>query len=374
MYDFLIVGAGFSGCVLAERIASQLGQRVLLIDSRDHIGGNAYDCFNEHGILVHRYGPHIFHTNSKKVWDYLSRFTDWHYYEHRVLASVDGQKVPVPINLRTINMLYGLQLSSAEAAGFLESVRVGSDNPANSEEVMVSQVGYELYEKIFKHYTRKQWNRWPSELDASVCGRIPVRTNSDDRYFTDRYQAMPKRGYTEMLRRMIGHPNIHVMLQTDFQQLHGLIPYRRLIYTGPIDAYFHYRYGRLPYRSLRFSFETIDRPYFQETGTVNYPNSYDFTRITEFKHITGQKHEKTTIAYEYPMSSGDPYYPVPDGGSMQLYDKYKEEAEKLTDVWFTGRLGTYRYYNMDQVVAQALTLFETHLAHLAKKEGMDSND
>lgn len=369
MYDFLIVGAGFSGCVLAERIASGLGKKVLMIDSRNHIGGNAYDCFNEHGILIHPYGPHIFHTNSKKVFDYLSRFTDWNFYEHRVLASVDGIKVPIPINLNTLNELYGLRMSSQEAASFLESVRIPAAKITNSEDVIVSQVGIGLYETFFKAYTKKQWDLWPSELDPSVCARIPVRTNRDNRYFTDRYQVMPKSGYTEMFKKMIRHPNIHLMLQADFQSVKQAVPYRFLIYTGPIDAYFDYRFGKLPYRSLNFTFETMDREYVQETGTVNYPNSYDFTRITEFKHLTGQVHGKTTVVYEYPTADGSPYYPVPKEENMNLYGKYKREAEKLPDVWFTGRLGTYRYYNMDQVVAQALTLYETKLQHAVEQKG-----
>lgn len=369
MLDFLIVGAGFSGCVLAEQIASRLNMRVLLIDSRNHIGGNAYDYYNEHGILVHKYGPHIFHTNSKKVLDYLSRFTDWIHYEHRVLASVDGRKVPVPINLDTLNELYGLRMSSQEAERFLESARVETDAVTNSEEAVISQIGRELYEKFFKYYTRKQWGLWPSELSPEVCGRIPVRTNRDDRYFTDRYQVMPKHGYTKLFQRMIRHPNIHLMLQADFQQVKRLIPYRYLIYTGPIDAYFDYKYGNLPYRSLTFTFETFDKEVFQETGTVNYPNSYEFTRITEFKHITSQEHRKTTVAYEYPTSDGPPYYPILNDKHTALYTKYKEEAEKLPNVWFTGRLGSYRYYNMDQVVAQALATFETKLSHLKEKEG-----
>jgi UDP-galactopyranose mutase len=373
MYDFLIVGAGFSGCVLAELLADRMGLKVLLIDKRDHIGGNAYDHYDEHGILVHHYGPHIFHTNSKKVFDYLSRFTEWHYYEHRVLACVDGRRVPIPINLDTINELYGLRLSAQEAAEFLNSLRIPVVSPANSEEMVVSQVGVELYEKFFKHYTKKQWNLWPSELSPEVCGRIPVRTNRDNRYFTDKYQAMPKEGYTEMFRRMIRHPNIHLMLKADFREVKTVLPYRYLVYTGPIDAYFDYKYGKLPYRSLAFAFETKDQERVQEVGTINYPNSYDFTRITEFKHLTGQIHHKSTVVYEYPSPEGDPYYPIPTDVNMQLYAKYKKEAEQLQGVWFTGRLGTYRYYNMDQVVAQAMTLFETRLSQLQDKEGTSSN-
>lgn len=344
-----------------------------MIDSRDHIGGNAYDKYDEHGILIHPYGPHIFHTNSKMVFDYLSRFTEWQYYEHRVLANVNGRKVPFPINLVTLNELYGLRMSSKEAEEYLKAVRVEVEAVRSSEDVIISQVGTELYETFFKHYTKKQWDLWPSELDPSVCGRIPVRTNRDDRYFTDRYQVMPKHGYTAMFSRMLRHPNIHLMLQTDFQQVKSWIPYRYLVYTGPIDTYFDCRFGKLPYRSLSFVFDTLDREVFQEVGTVNYPNSYDFTRITEFKHLTQQLHSKTTVVYEYPSSNGSPFYPVPTDGNMKLYAKYKEEAEKLQNVWFTGRLGTYRYYNMDQVVAQALTLFETKLRPTLEKEVTDND-
>ncbi|SFE38420.1 UDP-galactopyranose mutase [Bacillus sp. OV194] len=361
MYDFLIVGAGFSGCVLAQQIASILNKRVLLIDKRNHIAGNAYDYYNEAGILVHKYGPHIFHTNSKKVFNYLSRFTEWIYYQHKVLASVDGKKVPIPINLNTINELYGLRLSEREMQDFYQSIRVPFDKITNSEEVVVNKVGYDLYEKFFKHYTKKQWNLWPSELQPSVCARIPVRTNRDDRYFTDKYQVMPKYGYAEMFKKMIRHSNIHLMLQTDYKDIAPTIPHGKVIYTGPIDSFFNYKFGKLPYRSLEFEFVTLDKERFQETAQVNYPNEYDYTRIAEFKYITGQNHPKTTIAFEFPTDSGDPYYPIPKNENIELYKKYKEEADKMTNVWFLGRLGTYQYYNMDQVVAQALAFFENKL-------------
>jgi UDP-galactopyranose mutase len=359
MYDYLIVGAGFSGCVLAERIANVLKKKVLIVEKRNHIGGNAYDYYDESGVLVHKYGPHIFHTNSKKVVDYLSQFTEWRLYEHKVLAHVDGQNVPIPINQNTINKLYGLNLSEKEVQQFFESVRRPIENITNSEEVIIDKVGEDLYNKFFKNYTKKQWDLWPSELDPSVCARIPVRTNRDDRYFSDRYQLMPKYGYTAMFTKMIDNPLINVMLQTDFKDIVNHIKFKKIIYTGPIDAYFNYKFGKLPYRSLRFKFETLDCNLYQEVGTINYPNDYDFTRITEFKHLTGQQiKEKTTIVYEYPASDGEPYYPIPRPENTELYSKYKEEADKLTNIWFVGRLGTYKYYNMDQVVAQALTLFD----------------
>ncbi|HYC39596.1 MAG TPA: UDP-galactopyranose mutase [Chitinophagaceae bacterium] len=358
MFDFLIVGAGFAGSVLAERLAGQAGKKVLLIDKRNHIGGNAYDYFNSDGILVHRYGPHIFHTNSAEIFDYLSHFTKWRQYEHKVLASVDGMLVPIPINQNTINKLYGLNLSSQEVDAFLASRAESKTRIATSEDVVVSKVGRELYEKFFRGYTRKQWGLDPSELDASVTARIPTRSNRDDRYFTDTYQAMPLHGYTKMFERMLAHPNIKIMLNTDYKEIEGLVPYKEMIYTGPIDYYFDYCYGKLPYRSLEFRFETIEQEAFQATGTVNYPNEHPYTRITEFKYLTGQKHPKTSIVYEYPRSEGDPYYPVPRPENAELYRKYQQLAAELPHVHFVGRLATYKYYNMDQVVAQALTLFK----------------
>ncbi|WP_294298179.1 UDP-galactopyranose mutase [uncultured Chryseobacterium sp.] len=356
MYDYLITGCGFAGSVLAERLASQ-GKKVLIVDKRDHIGGNAYDYYNEDGILVHQYGPHIFHTNSEEVFRYLSRFTDWRPYEHRVLGSVDGQLVPIPINLTTINKLYGKNLTSDEVVDFLASKAEARKPVLTSEDVVINAVGKELYEKFFRGYTRKQWDLDPSELDASVTARVPTRTNSDDRYFTDTFQAMPKNGYTEMFKKMLSHPNIHIMLNTNFRDVVDLIPHRKLIYTGPIDGYFDFRFGKLPYRSIDFKFETLDQDQYQATGTVNYPTSNLYTRITEFKHLTGQVHHKTTVVYEYPTGEGDPYYPIPRKENQEIYNRYKKLADEMPDVYFTGRLGTYKYYNMDQVVAQSLALF-----------------
>jgi UDP-galactopyranose mutase len=358
MFDYLIVGAGFAGSVLAERLATQLDAKVLIIDQRDHIGGNAYDYYNKDGILVHKYGPHIFHTNSKDVFDYLSQFTPWRPYEHRVLASVDGQMVPMPINLTTINKLYNLNLSSDELEGFFASKAVKVDRVKTSEDVVISKVGRELYEKFFRGYTRKMWELDPSELDASVTARVPTRTNKDDRYFTDTYQAMPLYGYTKMFRKMLDHPNIKIMLNTDYKEIMEVIPYKKMIYTGPIDNYFNYCFGKLPYRSLEFKFETVDAEYFQPTGTVNYPNEQAYTRITDFKYLTGQKHPKTSIVYEFPVADGDPYYPVPRPENAEIYKRYQQLASTMTNTYFTGRLATYKYYNMDQVVAQSLTLFK----------------
>jgi UDP-galactopyranose mutase len=356
MFDYMVVGAGFAGSVLAERLASALGQKVLVVEKRSHIGGNAYDHYDDHGILVHRYGPHIFHTNSADIFGYLSRFTEFRPYEHRVLASVDGQLLPIPINLDTVNRLYNTSMTALELPEFF--AKHAEKRPLKtSEDVVISTVGRELYEKFFKNYTRKQWGMDPSELDASVTARVPTRCNRDDRYFTDKFQAMPKYGYTRMFERMLAHPNIKVMLNADYREVRESIPCRRMIYTGPVDEFFGFKLGKLPYRSLEFHHETKSVRQFQPVGTVNYPNEHPYTRITEFKHLTGQEHEKTSIVYEVPKADGDPYYPVPRPENNRLYESYKELADATPDVHFVGRLATYKYYNMDQVVAQALTVF-----------------
>jgi UDP-galactopyranose mutase len=357
VFDYLIVGAGFAGSVMAERLAAGSDKRILICDRRPHIGGNAYDHYDDHGVLVHKYGPHIFHTNSSVVFDYLSRFTSWRSYEHRVLASVDGQQLPIPINLDTVNRLYGLALTSFELEAFFARAAEKVARVTTSEDVVVSKIGRELYEKFFRGYTRKQWGLDPSELDASVTARVPTRTNRDDRYFTDSYQAMPLHGYTRMFERMLAHPNIKILLSTDYHEIAGVVPWREMIYTGPIDAYFDFAFGKLPYRSLEFRHETIDEPRAQVVGTVNYPNEQPYTRITEFKHLTGQDHAKTSVVYEYPRAEGDPYYPVPRPENAALYDKYRQLTKAEIAVHFVGRLATYRYYNMDQVVAQALKLY-----------------
>ena len=362
MFDYLIVGAGLAGSVLAECLASRADKKVLIVDKRNHIGGNTFDYYNNDGILVHKYGPHIFHTNSREVYDYLGQFTPWRPYEHRVLASVDGTLVPIPINLDTINKLYGMQLTSGEVEDFLRSRAEKKVQIVTSEDVVVSKIGRELYEKFFKGYTQKQWGMDPSELDASVAARIPTRSNRDNRYFTDTYQSMPLYGYTKMFEKMLTHPNIKVMLNTDYKEIESIIPFKKMIYTGPIDYYFDNCFGKLPYRSIDFHFETIESPNFQPTGTVNYPNEHPYTRITEFKYLTGQQHLKTSIVYEYPKADGDPYYPVPRPENAELYKKYQVLASELKNVYFTGRLATYKYYNMDQVVAQSLTLYKKILS------------
>lgn len=357
-YDYLIVGAGFAGSVLAERLARASGKTVLLCDRREHIGGNAYDCPDEAGILIHKYGPHIFHTNSQAIFDYLSRFTAWRPYEHRVLADIDGSLLPIPINLDTINKFYGLSLDESRAAEFLLSLAEPCEQIRTSEDAVVSRVGRRLYEKFFRGYTRKQWGLDPSELDAQVTARIPVRTNRDDRYFGDAFQYMPLRGYTRMFENMLDHDNITLALGVDYRELQKSAHFRELIFTGPIDEFFDLRFGKLPYRSLEFKHETREQELFQPVAVVNYPNEFDYTRITEFKHLTGQSHRHTSIVYEYPSWSGDPYYPVPRAENTAVYAKYRALADQRPNVHFVGRLATYRYYNMDQVVGQALTLYK----------------
>ena len=357
-FDYLVVGAGFAGSVLAERLASQLGARVLVVDKRPHIGGNAYDRYDDHGVLVHPYGPHIFHTNSADIFAYLSQFTAWRPYQHRVLASVDGQMLPIPINLDTVNRLYGMQLNAFEMSAWLESVAEPVTPVLTSEDVVVGKVGRDLYNKFFRGYTRKQWGLDPSQLDASVTARVPTRTNRDDRYFADTFQAMPRHGYTRMFEAMLAHPNIKVMLNTDYREIADLLPWAHMIYSGPIDTFFNDRYGKLPYRSLAFEHVHLAQTQHQAVGTVNFPNDYGYTRVSEFKHLTGQVHHGTSIVYEHPCDDGDPFYPVPTPANAALYARYAADAEALTDVTFVGRLATYRYYNMDQVVGQALAAFK----------------
>jgi UDP-galactopyranose mutase len=364
-FDVVVVGAGFAGSVLAERLATQARKRVLVVDRRPHVGGNAYDTLDEAGILVHRYGPHIFHTNSADIFEYLSAFTEWRPYEHRVLASVRGMLLPIPINRSTVNALYGLGLQTDEdVQAFYEARAEPLPARRTSEDVVVGTVGRELYELFFRGYTRKQWGLDPSQLDASVTARVPTRTNDDDRYFTDRFQAMPLNGYTAMFERMLSNRRIEVRTGVDFHAIRDSLDYGTLIFTGPIDEYFNQRFGPLPYRSLRFEFETLPIERFQATGTVNYPNEHEvpFTRISEFKHLTGQRHPYTTIVREYPQDLGDPYYPIPRPENAELYRRYQALAESTPGVHFVGRLATYKYYNMDQVVGQALTMFRKLLA------------
>jgi UDP-galactopyranose mutase len=357
-YDYLIVGCGIAGITMAERLADGAGKNCLVIDRRDHIGGNCYDFHDTHGVLVHPYGPHYFRTNSDAVVSYLSRFTEWRPTEYRVLSCIDGKYYNFPINLTTFEQVIGRPSSEEEMQRTLEEWRVPIADPQNSEEVIISQVGWKLYEMFFKNYTLKQWQRHPRELEASVCGRIPVRTNRDDRYLSEKFQALPKDGYTAMFDRMLASPRITVQLNADFEKVRREVSYDKLIYTGMIDAYFDYRLGHLPYRSLRFEREHHAMHFFQPAMQVNYPNNEEYTRIIEIKHATGQQISGTTIVKEYPQDYGpgaEAFYPVPMKQSRELYEQYRTLAEAEKDVIFLGRLATYRYYNMDQVVASALT-------------------
>jgi UDP-galactopyranose mutase len=365
--DVLVVGAGFSGSVVAERLSAH-GLKVLVVDKRPHIAGNAYDAPDSHGVLIHPYGPHIFHTNGMRIAEYLSQFTEWRFYEHRVRAKVGDQLVPIPINIDTVNRVYGLSLDESTIESFYESVREPRSPVKTSEDVVLNAVGRDLYEKFFRGYTRKQWGLDPSELSAQVTARIPTRTNRDDRYFTDEFQHMPLDGYTRMFERMLDHRNIHVEVATDFFAIRHRIKAKHVVYTGPIDAYFDHCFGNLPYRSIRFEHEHVaSTPQYQEVGVVNYPTDYDYTRITEFKHLTGQSHAGTSIVREYPCDGGDPYYPVPRPENELRFKQYEALAKNTPDVSFVGRLAQYRYYNMDQCVGAALKAAETVLA----KVGLD---
>lgn len=351
----VIIGAGFAGSVLARRIVQEKNEEVLIIEKRNHIGGNAYDFYNEDGVLIHKYGPHIFHTNNKKVWDWLSQYTQWYMYQHRVLSYVDGMLVPMPISAETINILYNLNLSSEEIQEWLKRNSENIEEIKNSEDVVLSKAGKSIYEKFFKNYTYKQWNVYPNELDKTIISRIPIRTNRDTRYFADQYQGMPKYGYTKMFENILNHKNIHIMLNTVWENVESKIDYDNLYYTGPIDEFYNYKYGKLGYRSVRFEYETFyNKEYYQHTGTVNYPNDYDFTRITEYKHLTGQKISCTTIAKEYSSADGEPFYIIPNNENKKVYEQYLQEAEKQDNIKFFGRLAEYKYYNMDQIVERIL--------------------
>jgi UDP-galactopyranose mutase len=360
-FDFVIVGAGFAGCVLAERAANVLGRSILLVEQRDHIGGNAYDYYNKAGILVQKYGPHIFHTNSKNVWDYLSKFTEWNSYTHKVLAKVNGKEVPLPINLETMELLYSRDFTSKTLKDYFGKNRIKVNKIENSRDVVISQVGEEIYELFFKNYTKKQWGVYPDELAPEVTGRLKTRLNRDTRYFTDSYQGIPKYGYTRMFERMLDNKNIRVLLNKDYKDVIESVKFNVIIFTGAIDCYFDYRFGKLPYRSLDFRFETLDLERYQNAGVINYPNEHNYTRITEFKQLYLQSSCKTTICYEYPASEGPPYYPIPKPENKKLYLKYKKEAKKLENAYFVGRLARYKYLNMDRVVADALVVFDEQI-------------
>ncbi len=361
-YHIICIGAGISGATLARKYA-EVGKNVLVIEKRDHIGGNCYDFYNEHGILVSKYGAHLFHTNYEDVWKFINRFANWYSYEHRVVAQVDGQLVPIPVNITTVNKLFGLTIENeTEMQAWLDTNQVQKKTPRNGKEAALARVGPVLYEKMFKHYTKKQWDKYPEELDASVLQRIPVRNNFDDRYFSDKYQALPQGGYTQFFEELLSHPNIEVRLNTDFFDVKDTLPTaEKVFYTGPIDRYYDFKFSlneKLEYRSIHFVSETLDQEDYQGHAVVNYPgNDVPFTRIVEYKHITGQKHPKTTIVKEYTVDDGEPYYPVPNERNQAIYEKYRKEAEKETNVYFVGRLANYKYFNMDQAFKNAIDMF-----------------
>jgi UDP-galactopyranose mutase len=352
----IIIGAGIAGSTLA-RLFAENGEKVLVIEKRNHIAGNLYDFTDENGILVQKYGPHIFHTNNEKVWEFLSRFTEWNDYVHKVLANVDEKIVPLPINIDTVNILYGTNYTEENIQEFFDQNKITCEKIENSRDVVLSKVGEDLYNKLIKNYTKKQWGVYPEELLPEVLERLPVRTNHDWRYFSDKYQGMPVQGFTKMIEKILDYSNIEVSLNTEFRNDDDL-EYKRLIFTGCIDEFFEHKFGKLPYRSLKFESETINKEFYQEGAVVNYPNDFEFTRITEFKHWTYQKCDKTSIMKEFPLSEGDPYYPVPARENQELYAKYAEEAKRLENVYFTGRLGKYKYQNIDTVAGDSIELFE----------------
>lgn len=364
--DWLVVGAGLVGSVLAERLASQQGKKVLVVERRGHLGGNVHDQLDAHGVWIHSYGPHLFHTNSDRVWNYLSQFTGWKTYEHRVLGWIDGQYVPIPFNFTAIERLFPSQkadlLKEQLRANYGEGARVPVLRLLEEDSPELQEFGQYVFDKVYAGYTTKQWGLLPDQLDASVLGRVPVVVGYDDRYFVDRYQALPQGGYTRMIERMLDQPGIEVMLNTDYESLED-VTWNRMIYTGPIDAFFGRRFGALPYRSLRFEWKHLDQPQFQPAAQVNYPNDHEYTRVAEYKWITGQEHPGTTLSYEYPVwyvpGENEPYYPVINQENKDLMALYLQEAKKMEGkVYFAGRLADYRYYNMDQAVGRALKLFE----------------
>jgi UDP-galactopyranose mutase len=362
-YDVIIVGAGPVGCLMAERFAVDLNWKVLLIDKRNHVAGNCFDTYHESGLLIHRYGPHYFRSNNKTLIEYLTQFTDWIPGNYIVKSSINGELFPFPINLLTLGQFFKIaDLDAVAAQKLLEEKREKIENPANSEEFVLSRVGKEMYEAFYLGYTLKQWSIHPRDLAPSVCGRIPVRLNKDERYVDHQYQLTPAKGFTAMFQKMVNHPNIELQLETDYNEVKNKIKATRAtIYTGPIDEFFGFRLGKLPWRSLEFDFVKKDIEYEQPCVQINYPNDHDYTRTVEIKHVTGQIHPQTVISYEYPKAEGDPYYPIPMEQNQNLYLEYKKLAEKETkenQVYFCGRLAEYKYYNTDEVLELALKNFD----------------
>jgi UDP-galactopyranose mutase len=379
MFDYIIIGAGYAGSVMAERIATQENKKVLIIEKRNHIGGNSYDFKDVNNILIHKYGPHLFHTNNKKVFDYLSQFTSWDVYNHKVLAVLDGKEVSIPFNFNTIYDVFPDTLAKKLEENLLNEFEYNSKIPIlelkKSEDKYLQFLADFVYEKVFVHYTAKQWGMKPEDMDGAVTARVPIFVGRDDRYFNDKYQVIPTNGYTNIFENMINHKNIKLMLNTDFKEvceifdngfkLMGSEFKGKIIYTGQIDELFDYKFGDLPYRSVDMKFETVDKEYYQEATTVNYPNNYDFTRITEFKHIHPTKSDKTTILKEYPKEyikgQDTPYYPIFTDENQAKYNKYLEYSKRWTNLILLGRLAEYKYYDMDDMVERVLEVFEAKI-------------
>ncbi|WP_300460987.1 UDP-galactopyranose mutase [Desulfobacula sp.] len=359
-FDVLIIGAGITGITAASILAREKNLRVLIDEKRTHIGGNCYDCINKDGLLIHLYGPHIFHTQHKSVWDYLSQFTNWIDYIHHVKAFVDKKHISFPININTFEQLFNKTFTRNDVISYLEKEKIDLLKIENAEDMVISRMGKTIYNKFFKNYTRKQWGMDARQLAPEITARIPIRFNRDDTFFTDPYQGIPENGYTAMFKRMLDHPNIKLITGKTFQDIQKTINFKALIFTGPIDEFFNYQNGALPYRGIHFDFKTYDQEYYLPVAVVNYPNDHEYTRATEFKHMTQQKHPKTSLCYEYPADSGSdqvsplPSYPILTPESICRYKAYQDAAHQLTDTLFMGRLGKFQYLNMDICVKQVM--------------------
>lgn len=379
MFDYIIIGAGFAGSVIAERIATKLNKKMLIIEKRDHIGGNCYDEKDENNILIHKYGPHLFHTNDKEVFDYLSNFTEWEIYNHKVLAYIDGKEIPIPFNFNSLYEVFPNSLAKKLEEKLLNNFEYNSKisilELKKSKDKDLQFLANFIYEKIFLHYTIKQWGIRPEEINLNVTSRVPIFIGKDNRYFTDKYQVVPKNGYTKLFKNMLNNKNIKLMLNTDFKdvlkvtengfKLFGNKFKGKVIFTGKIDELFNYKFGELPYRSVKMKFETIEKEFFQKTATINYPNNYDFTRITEFKHIHPVYSKKTTILKEYPQEykrgKNIPYYPIFTNENQRKYNKYLDYSKQWKNLILVGRLAEYKYYDMDDIVKRALEVFEKEI-------------